>query len=450
MKYIEIPNTVNNILKLLSSYGHTGYVVGGCVRDCIMGRQPHDWDICTSALPEEIMTLFRGQGFTVVPTGIQHGTVTVFIDTVGYEITTYRIDQDYEDHRHPTEVKFTRSLEEDLSRRDFTINAIAYNSDVGLVDLFNGVQDIHDGIIRCVGCAQDRFSEDALRIMRAIRFASQFDFTYDTSVISGIARNKHLLDFISKERIHDELIKILQSTNASVHICMFAEVFKQIIPELSDMFDFPQNNPYHVYDVWNHTIHVLQYAESYDIVTKLAALFHDIGKPHCYQDGNDGVRHFKGHGRVSADITDHILRNLRFDNKTREAVVQLVYYHDATFEVGTKYVNRWINKIGKDQFIRLLDLRESDIEGQGPLNREARIEKIQKIRDILSAIENAPQCFSVKDLAINGYDLMSVGYSPGKQIGSALNVCLSKVLDQEIDNNRDCLLSLCQDLLVSE
>lgn len=450
MRHIEIPIPVHRILKLLYCYDYEGYIVGGCVRDSIMGRQPHDWDICTSALPEEVASLFQHQGYNVVPTGIQHGTVTVFIDMIGYEITTYRIDQDYKDHRHPTEVKFTRSLKEDLSRRDFTINAIAYNPRVGLVDLFNGVQDIHDGIIRCVGCAQDRFSEDALRIMRAIRFAAQFDFTYDTGVISGIVRNKHLLDLISKERIHDEFIKILQSINASVHICMFAEVFKQIIPELSDMFDFPQNNPYHAYDVWNHTVHVLQYVESCDIITKLAALFHDIGKPHCYQDGNDGVRHFKGHGRVSADITDHILRNLKFDNKTREAVVQLVYYHDATFEVGTKYVNRWINKIGKDQFIRLLNLREADIEGQSLLNRGVRLEKIRKIRDILDAVENAPQCFTVKDLVINGYDLMSIGYSPGKQIGFALDTCLAKVLDQEIANNRDCLMSLCQKLLASE
>lgn len=449
MNQIRLPNAVEHIINTLESAGFEAYAVGGCVRDSIMGRIPHDWDICTSANPDEMFDIFKNE--KIIPTGLQHGTITVLIDNVGYEITTYRIEKDYSDHRRPDSVEFTTILAQDLMRRDFTINALAYNNTTGIVDLFDGLKDIHSRKICTVNSAEERFNEDALRILRAIRFSSQLDFEIDYSVAYQIHQDKYLLDFISKERIQSEFVKIVQSSTLSVQLDLFKDVFAQFIPEIKDMFEFPQNNPYHAYDVWNHTLHAVANAEDKDLITKLAVLFHDIGKPHSYQDGDDGIRHFHGHGRVSAEITDQILRNLKFDNFTRESVVQLISYHDATFEVGTKYVRRWINKIGEEQFIRLLDLREADIKGQSDLNLAERLEKIERIRDCYNQVRPEPvSCFTVKDLAVNGDDLISLGYKPGKTLGSILNLMLERVLSEELDNTKEILIDFAKSLYVPE
>ena len=439
---IKIPSGANEIIHTLQDKGYEAYLVGGCVRDSILKRQIHDYDITTSATPDEMLEIFKGK--RIIETGLQHGTITIIIDGEPYEVTTYRIDGNYSDNRRPDKVTFTKSLEEDLKRRDFTINAMAYNDEVGLVDPFNGMEDIKYHKIRCVGIAEDRFSEDALRILRAIRFASQLGFVLEPDTDWNISKMYKNLDNISIERINSEFCKIAASSDFCVQMVLYHEVFSLFIPEIKSMIKFPQNNPYHVYDVWNHTVHAIEYCKSDDLVTRLAVFFHDFGKPHCYQDGEDGVRHFKGHGRVSADITDEIMKRLRFDNDTREKVVQLVYYHDATFEVGEKYVKRWLNKIGEEQFRRLLNVRRADIKAQAYTEQESRLQKIDNIEYILEEVLQKDECFSLKDLAVNGKNLIEIGYKPGKEIGEVLNNLLDSVISGEYINEKEKLLEIAE------
>lgn len=408
------------------------------MRDSILGRPIHDYDITTSATPDEMMEVFKDK--RIIETGLQHGTITIVIDGEPYEVTTYRIDGNYSDSRRPDKVTFTKSLEEDLKRRDFTINAMAYNDEVGLVDPFNGMEDIEYYKIRCVGRAEDRFSEDALRILRAIRFASQLGFVLEPDTDWNISKMYKNLENISIERINSEFCKIAASSDFCVQMVLYHEVFSLFIPEIKNMFGFQQNNPYHIYDVWNHTVHAIEYCESDDLVTRLSVFFHDIGKPHCYQDSEDGIRHFKGHGRVSADMTDKIMKRLRFDNDTREKVVELVYYHDATFEVGKKYIKRWLNKIGEEQFRRLLNVRRADIKAQAYIEQESRLQKIDNIEYILEKVLQKDECFSLKDLAVNGKDLIEIGYKPGKEIGNTLNCLLQLVIEGVYPNEKDELL----------
>lgn len=436
---IEIPSGANEIIHNLQNNGYEAFLVGGCVRDSILGRPIHDYDITTSATPDEMMKVFKDK--RIIETGLQHGTITIVIDDKPYEVTTYRIDGNYSDSRRPDKVTFTRSLKEDLKRRDFTINAMAYNDEVGLVDPFNGMEDIEHYKIRCVGRAEDRFSEDALRILRAIRFASQLGFVVDSDVSLNIHKMYKNLENISIERINSEFCKIALSSDFCVQMVLYHEVFSLFIPEIKSMIKFPQNNPYHVYDVWNHTVHAIEYCESDDLVTRLAVFFHDIGKPHCYQDGEDGIRHFKGHGRVSADMADEIMKRLRFDNDTREKVVELVYYHDATFEVGKKYVKRWLNKIGEEQFRRLLNVRRADIKAQADMNQGTRLQKIDNIGYILDEVLQDDECFSLKDLAVNGKDVMdTMLIKSGKEVGYWLNEILTRVIDGRLKNDREDLI----------
>lgn len=436
---IEIPSGANEIIHTLQNNGYEAFLVGGCVRDSILNRPIHDYDITTSATPDEMMEVFKDK--RIIETGLQHGTITILIDGEAYECTTYRIDGNYSDSRRPDSVTFTQSLEEDLKRRDFTINAMAYNDEVGLVDPFNGMEDIKYHKIRCVGRAKDRFSEDALRILRAIRFASQLGFVLEPDTDWNISKMYKNLENISIERINSEFCKIAVSSDFCVQMVLYHEVFSLFIPEIKSMIKFPQNNPYHVYDVWNHTVHAIEYCESDDLVTRLAVFFHDIGKPHCYQDSEDGIRHFKGHGRVSADMTDEIMKRLRFDNDTREKVIELVYYHDATFEVGKKYVKRWLNKIGEEQFRRLLNVRRADIKAQADMNRGTRLQKIDNIGYILEEVLQDDECFSLKDLAVNGEDVMdTMLIKSGKEVGYWLNEILTRVIDGRLKNDRENLI----------
>ena len=436
---IEIPSGANEIIHSLQNNGYEAFLVGGCVRDSILNRPIHDYDITTSATPDEMMEVFKDK--RIIETGLQHGTITILIDGEAYECTTYRIDGNYSDSRRPDSVTFTRSLEEDLKRRDFTINAMAYNDEVGLIDPFNGMKDIKYHKIRCVGRAKDRFSEDALRILRAIRFASQLGFVLESDTDWNISKMYKNLENISIERINSEFCKIAASSGFCVQMVLYYEVFSLFIPEIKDMFGFQQNNPCHMYDVWNHTVHAIEYCESDDLVTRLAVFFHDIGKPHCYQDSEDGIRHFKGHGRVSADMTDEIMKRLRFDNDTREKVIELVYYHDATFEVGKKYVKRWLNKIGEEQFRRLLNVRRADIKAQADMNRGTRLQKIDNIGYILEEVLQDDECFSLKDLAVNGEDVMdTMLIKSGKEVGYWLNEILTRVIDGRLKNDREDLI----------
>lgn len=436
---INIPKDANDLIFILQSYGHSAYVVGGCVRDSILGRTPHDWDICTSATPSEMLYIFRNK--KVIETGLQHGTITVVVNGEPYEITTYRIDGNYSDSRRPDTVTFTDNLIEDLKRRDFTINAMAYNDEYGLIDPFGGMEDIKYNKINCVGSAKDRFSEDALRILRAIRFASQLDFVMMPDTDWEIHKQYKNLENISIERINNEFCKIVSSNSFCVQMVLYNEVFALFIPELKDMFEFKQNNPYHKYNVWEHTIHAIENCEDEELIVKLAVLFHDIGKPHSYQDDEDGTRHFKGHGRVSADMTDEIMKRMRFDNDTRNSVVELIYYHDATFEVGKKYIKRWLNKIGELQFRRLLQVRKSDIKGQNPDYENGRLQKVFDIEALLEEVLSEKPCFSLKDLVINGNDVKkTMMIKEGKDIGYWLNVILNKVIDGELNNTKEDLI----------
>lgn len=432
---VEVPAPVNYIIQELEKCGHEAYMVGGCVRDSVLGRKPHDYDICTSATPDEILKAFPDE--EIIPTGLQHGTVTILINKEPFEVTAYRIDGDYSDNRRPDNVTFTKNLVEDLRRRDFTINAMAYNPKTGLIDPFNGMEDIKYKKIRCVGSAEDRFNEDALRILRAIRFEAQLGFAGLPETMFEIERQYDRLKNISIERINSEFCKIVASEQFCVELVLYPNVFSLFIPELKDLIGFQQNNPYHAYDVFNHTVHAIEKCESDDLVVRLAVFFHDFGKPHSYQDGEDGIRHFKGHGKVSAEITDSIMKRLRFDNETRNNVVELVYYHDATFEVGNKYVKRWLNKIGEKQFRRLLEIRKADIKGQKPDYEESQIEKVNNIENILEEILSEKSCFSLKDLAVNGNDVKEVmKLKEGKDIGYWLNEILKRVIDGELENNK--------------
>ena len=446
MKFnINIPNNANVLIHLLQAHGHKAYVVGGCVRDSILGRVPNDWDICTSATPSEMLEIFKDK--RVIETGLQHGTITVVVDGESYEVTTFRIDGDYSDNRRPDSVTFTTSLEKDLSRRDFTINAMAYNDEEGLIDPFGGLEDIKYQKVNCVGYAKDRFEEDALRILRAIRFAAQLEFDIMPETDWQIHQQYKNLRNISKERINSEFCKIVATNSFCVELLLYQDVFGLFIPELIDMVGFNQNNPYHDYDVFVHTIYAMENCNSTDLTVRLAVFFHDFGKPHCYQDGEDGVRHFKGHGRVSAEMTDEIMMRLKFDNKTRHDVAKLVYYHDATFEVGAKYIKRWLNKIGPEQFKRLLEVRKADIKGQKQHYDEERVMKVITIERLLEQILQEGECFSMKELAINGSDLINIGYKQGKGIGCVLNDLLQMVIDGKVLNEKDALLKLAVDRL---
>lgn len=416
------------------------------MRDSILNRPVHDWDICTSATPSEMLEIFKDR--KIIETGLQHGTVTIVVNGEPYEITTYRIDGVYSDNRRPDTVTFTDKLVEDLRRRDFTINAMAYNDEEGLIDPFNGMEDIKYKKISCVGCAEDRFGEDALRILRAIRFAAQLEFTIMPGTDREIHKQYKNLENISIERVNSEFCKIASSDDFCVELLLYKDVFSLFIPELKDMFDFPQNNPWHIWDVFGHTIHAVEYCDSDDLVVRLAVFFHDFGKPHSYQDGEDGIRHFKGHGKVSADMTDSIMKRLRFDNETRNNVVELVSYHDTTFEIGKKYVKRWLNKIGEKQFRRLLQVKKADNKAQNLELSSDRIKELSEIESLIDEVLQEDECFSLKDLAVNGKDLIGVGYKAGKELGNTLNKLLQLVIDGDCPNEKEKLLQEAKSLWI--
>ena len=437
---IYIPDVVNDIIKKLNNANYEAYICGGAVRDSLMNQTPHDWDICTSAIPEEIMEVFKGE--EIIPTGLQHGTVTLVIDKTPYEITTFRVDGEYTDSRHPDSVEFTTDIVKDLSRRDFTINAMAYHPDEGLIDPFNGYKDIQKRIIRTVGKAENRFKEDPLRVLRAIRFSIKMKFAIHYSTIFGIKSCYSLLKRISEERITSEINQMIIYPNFYREFSRYDYVFSFVIPELKDCIMFNQKNPYHIYNVYDHTSWSLSYAPD-DLVTKLALLFHDIGKPQCQHFDDFGVGHFHGHAKLSAEIADERLKKLKYDNETRKKVVELVSYHDVTFVYTEKEikkcVKRWLNKIGEEQFRRLLDIRLADVLAQAP---EYALNRINNIHNLLNALEEVlkeKDCFTLKELEINGNDLIAIGIKQGKEIGNILNTLLEKVINEELENKKEVL-----------
>lgn len=434
---INMPPQVEEILGMLKGSGYEAYAVGGCIRDSLLGSVPNDWDICTSAKPEETKGCF-GE-YHVIETGLKHGTVTVVINSEPYEITTYRVDGEYKDNRRPEEVLFVTNLSEDLARRDFTINALAYNHEDGLQDYYEGQKDLNAKIIRCVGDANKRFQEDALRILRALRFASVLGFKIEEGTAKAIREEKVLLKNIAKERIQVEIVKLLLGDGAKDILMEYSDVLSVIIPEIKGMVGCEQYNPHHCYDVWEHTLTALQYTPK-DKVLRLATLLHDSGKPKTFTRDEQGVGHFYGHGAVSQEIAYKVMNDLRFDNETKHDVCQLVKHHDGIVIGEPKYVKRWLNKLGLEQFKRLLKIKYADMMGQSEYEREAKLAKLKRLEEVLEIVLSEEQCFSLKHLAVNGRDLINMGVKDGKKIGRILDKLLEEVIDGKIDNQKEVLL----------
>lgn len=441
---IDLPEKAKYIIKTITDAGYEAYVVGGCVRDSILGRTPEDWDITTSAKPEQVKELFQ----RTIDTGLQHGTVTVMLDREGFEVTTYRIDGKYEDSRHPSEVTFTPNLEEDLKRRDFTINAMAYNEEAGLVDIFGGLQDIDRKIIRCVGDAGERFREDALRIMRAIRFSAQLGYTIEDRTREAIREFAPNLSRISAERIQVELVKLLVSPHPDyLRMAYDTGVTKVILPEFDTAMETPQNHPHHKYNVGEHTLHALLEIKP-ERCLRLAMLFHDIGKPATITVDEEGITHFHGHPAVSEKMTEEILKRLKFDNDTIHTVCRLVLYHDYgnDMEPELRIVRRAVNKIGEDIFPDLLQVKKADVLAQSMYLREEKLASLDKWEELYQEIVKENQCVSLKTLAVNGKDLIAAGRKPGREMGEILNRLLELVLENPEYNNREILLKEAEKL----
>ena len=437
---IRLPDKVNNIIEILTAAGYEAYAVGGCVRDSVLGRVPNDWDITTSAMPEETKRLFS----RTIDTGIKHGTVTVMLGTEGFEVTTYRIDGDYEDSRHPKEVTFTVSLEEDLKRRDFTINAMAYNEQSGLVDIFGGMRDIEQGVVCCVGNAEDRFTEDALRMLRAVRFSAQLGYSIEEETRQAIRKLASNLQLISAERIQAELVKLVTSAHPDyLRIAYETGITKQILPEFDLCMETAQNNPHHCYSVGEHILHsMLEVAP--DKVLRLGMLFHDIGKPQTLTIDEDGITHNKEHAEIGEKMTKEILRRLKFDNRTIDQVSKIVLYHDQEIGLTDSGVRRAVNRMGEDIFPMLINVRYADIQAQSDYQREEKLQRLAYIQEIYDGILNRKECLSLKSLAVTGSDLIALGMPAGKEIGELLGELLEIVLEQPERNTREELLSVCK------
>lgn len=433
---MNLPLDVKMILNKLNDKGFESYVVGGCVRDTLLGKTPKDWDICTNAKPEDTMAVFKG--YNIIPTGLQHGTITVMVNNEGYEITTYRVDGDYSDGRHPDSVSFTSNLAEDLARRDFTINAMAYSELEGLVDLYGGIQDLKNGVIKCVGKPLDRFSEDALRIMRAMRFASVLNFKIDLKTKKAMIELYKNLDLIAKERINVEFSKLLMGAGNAKILDEYVDIIGFIIPEVKPMLGFNQNNPYHYLDVWEHTLKVVENVNRTDLSLVLSAFFHDIAKPSVYTEA-EGVGHFYKHPLVSMDMTEVILRRLKFSNDIIEEVLTLVKYHDIEFVNSNRFIRRMLNKMSKETFEKLIELKKGDILGQSKMYTEKRINKMNEIMQTLSVFDFKTECFSLKQVKLNGNDLAGMGFKPGKIMGVILNELLEKIVEEELVNDHAVL-----------
>ena len=440
---INIPSEVQFIINTLEESGYEAYVVGGCVRDAVLGVEPKDWDICTSALPQQTINCFEGQ--RIIETGLQHGTVTLLLNHTSFEITTFRVDGIYSDNRRPDKVDFVNDIKEDLLRRDFTINAMAYNPTVGLVDFFGGLNDINGKIIRCVGDADKRFQEDALRVMRALRFASVLYFSIDENTSQAIHRNKSLLKNIAVERIAVELNKLIIGRNVSDVLLQYHSVLTEFIPEIKNMVGFNQNNPYHHLDVWEHTVTSIAKA-TVNHVIRLSMLFHDIAKPLCYTEDERGG-HFYGHPKVCSDMAKEILQRLKYDNDTIDAVTQLVLYHDAEIHPRKKHIKRWLNKIGELRLRQLLEIKFADANAQSPEFNQKKIDLLNAVAPVINEIMKQQQCFSLKDLAINGKDIIAAGVSEGVKVGVILNHLMDMVIDEQVENDKSKLLDVVNKLV---
>jgi tRNA nucleotidyltransferase (CCA-adding enzyme) len=453
---IAVPEDARKIIRILNDAGHEAYVVGGCVRDSVLGRNPADWDITTSASPAKVKELFR----RTVDTGIKHGTVTVLMKSEGvlngYEVTTYRIDGIYDDGRHPRNVTFTSDLSKDLERRDFTINAMAYHPEEGLVDLFGGKEDLSANIIRCVGDAEKRFGEDALRMMRAIRFAAQLGAQIEPDTYTAIKKLAPTLEKVSAERIRVEVEKLLMSDNPEFFRLFYESgLTKVFMPEFDVCMVTTQENPHHAYNVGEHMLHAVSAVnlkrlaeecredelERNKRILRLTMLLHDIGKPAKKTVDEAGIAHFKGHPELGTEMSEEILRRLRYDNDTIKMVTGLIAAHEMRYPAEKKNVRRIIGKVGEEFFPLLYYVNEADALAQSTYMREEKLQRLQDIRRLYEEIKKDNECLSLKDLAVKGSDLISAGICPGPGMGEILKKMLEDVIEEPSHNDREYLLS---------
>lgn len=445
---IAIPEKGQAVIDIITGAGYEAYMVGGCVRDSLLGREPEDWDITTSAKPEEIKALFG----RTIDTGLQHGTVTVMMGGEGFEVTTYRIDGEYKDSRHPSEVTFSSELGEDLRRRDLTINAMAYNQEEGLVDKFGGLEDLEAGIIRCVGNPAERFQEDALRILRAVRFAAQLSFTIEERTLEAAGELAHTLSRISAERIQTELVKLMVSRHPEyLRIAYTKGITKVFFPEFDRAMETKQRHIHHCYSVGEHILHSLCHVKE-DKALRLAMLLHDIGKPKVLTVDEEGITHFYNHAVVSAEMAEQILRRLKLDNDTIQRVCKLVLYHDfgSAVEPDMRIMRRALHKIGEDAFPDLFAVKRADILAQSDYQRQEKLERVDRWQQLYEEILEKQQCVSLKTLAVKGSDLIDIGWKPGKKLGEVLQKLLELVLEDPAWNTRARLLEEAGRLLSLE
>ncbi len=448
----HIPGKVNSIIEELMQHGFEAYAVGGCVRDMVLLREPEDWDITTSATPQEVKQIFR----RTVDTGIAHGTVTVLLDKEHFEVTTYRLDGEYEDNRHPKEVSFTSSLSEDLRRRDFTMNAMAYNEKEGFVDLFGGMEDIAKGIIRCVGSATERFNEDALRILRAVRFSAQLGFSIEEETMAAIREKTVNLRNISAERVRVELTKLLLSEHSDRLRDLYETgITGVVLPEFDAIMKTPQKNIHHSCNVGEHTIRAVSeaagpikenhFTANERVILKWTMLLHDIEKPSTVSMGKDGQNHFYGHQEKGALTAKMILKRLKFDNDTLEAVVHLIRWHDYRFILTPSGMRRAVAAIGKEYMELLFEVNRADTSAKNPEHIQEKYDKLARARELYRDILEKEECVTLKELAINGKDLIAAGFKPGRNMGETLNRLLEVVLEDPKLNEKEVLLAKLQE-----
>ena len=439
---MDLPRPVSDLISRLEQAGFSAYAVGGCVRDTLLSQVPHDWDLCTSARPEEMMEVFRGEH--VVETGLKHGTLTVVLDHIPYEITTFRTDGSYTDHRHPDSVTFVEDVSGDLSRRDFTVNAMAYSPHTGLVDLFGGQEDLDRGVIRCVGVPEERFREDALRILRALRFAAVFDFAIDPETEKALRLLAPSLSNVAAERIREEFFKLLCGPGAGRILRAFPDVLAHIVPEISVMVGYDQLNHHHSYDLWEHTVQGLENVPA-DPDLRLTMLLHDTGKPAVRVMDDKGEAHYRGHQAASAEIAERVTDDLRCDRETRDRVIRLVRYHDIPLRTESGEVNldrsfllRRLNKFGEKDLRALFLIHRADRIATGYSTREKEDRRMAERMAALDALLAEQPCFTLKDLAVNGNDLKAF-WLKGPALGEALQQLLEAVMDGKVANEKDAL-----------
>lgn len=436
---MHLPKNVLYCMQALEDEGHSAYAVGGCVRDSLLGIVPHDYDLCTSATPEQTARIFAQHA--LVRSGEKHGTIGVVLDGQVYEITTFRTEGGYSDCRHPDQVTFVNNVEADLARRDFTVNAIAYSPALGYIDPFGGQEDLRNNILRTVGDPEARFSEDALRILRGVRFAARFGLTPEAQTEKAMLSLVHLLDQLAPERVFSEICNLLMHASAQ-DLIRFAPVLTRAIPELASTVGFQQHSPHHAYDVYTHTAHVVE-ATPKELPLRLAALLHDIGKPDTFTTDETGRGHFYGHAKRSAEMADDILLRLRSSNTLRERVVLLIEQHMTPFEPDKRILRRWLGKYGDDAVVQMLALQRADFCSKGVEGSGASV--FEQVEQLLTQIRQEGACLTVKDLAINGHDLLALGVEPGPRIGECMTFLLQLVQDELLSNTREDLMMGAKD-----